>query len=290
MSEEAALPEIPPFDTPEQLFESNEESEVPEVQPPTKPTEEELDDKAFESGMNESMGQEPVKEEVISAPVLFAGLTEDEFKKVIAKANRVDELTERLKKTHDQAFGKIGQLEQVIRGFQQPVNQPSPISASSFAALTEYFGDADLAAALAKDLSNVTLASAAQQPTIDFDAMNQGLDDRFDGLSKDFEVKLLNIAHPDWQDLKASPEFETWKQTLKPEAVETLTASWDGSILAQAFTSFKTWKNKKASVAEDKQQRLNAAVPIKGNAAGNNTSVDDDAFNAGWKSVVEGRK
>lgn len=272
----------------DELFESiAEEPELVEAEVAVIPSDDETAAKGFDEAVAESLGQEP---EVKAEDQPAWALTEEQFNAVVEKANRYDELAAQTRKVSDQAFGKLGQLEQTLKSFQQQKAEPIPLSAESFKALTEYFGDADLAEALAKDLSGISLGQSAPTQTIDFDAMNQGLDERFSALNQDFELKLLSISHPDWRSIKEKPEFEEWRHTLKPDALETLDSTWEGNVLAQAFTSFKNWENKKVGTAKEKEKRLAAAIPIKGVAGGQQRTIEEDAFTAGLKSVLAGRK
>ncbi len=260
---------------------------------------------SFESGLNQSLGletvakaieQEPIKQEEVKA--LFAGFTEDEVKSAFSKAQQFDELNSRLTKTHDTAFGKIGQLEQTIKELKQAKESTSTFTKDSFKALAEYLDDDDMATALAQDLSSLHMGGQ-QQAEVDYNAINASFEEKFlamsqsftsqtDANKRDFETKLLTIQHPDWETVNASDEFTNWKATLKQEARDTLNTTWDGSVLGNAFTSFKTWQAKKTDIADKKQQRLQDGV-LPSSTSSRTQAPADDAFNQGLTQVLKNR-
>lgn len=261
----------------DQLFESSETFEEESVD--QGPTEEEIVAKSFDAGVNESLG---IKEEEAEQPKpqLIAGMTEDELKAAVSKAAQYDELAERLKRTHDTAFGKIGQLEQVIKSLQAKP-QVGKVSKETFKKLAEYFDDENIATALAEDFASVQL----DNEPVNLDEINAQFSSHLDELRQDFEAKLLTIQHPDWVDVYKSEEFNSWKGTLKPEAQQTIDTSWDGAVLAQAFTQFKSWKQAKAEAEANKQKRLEQNLEVKGHPGQSNPTFES-YFDQGLKKVL----
>lgn len=282
-----------------ELFESSEtfdETESQADEAPAGPSEEELAEKAFNDGLNKAQGIEPEPEpqESTPEPVRIAGMTEDELKAVLDKAAQFDQLNDRLKQTHDKAFGKIGQLEQMLKQIaDKPAStaKPMTVSKETFKRLAEVFDDEGVAEALAEDFAGLQF----EQPDLSefsktvADKVRESLREELKGeLTQEFEVKLLTARHPDWQELYHSEDFAHWKGTLKPEAQQTIDSSWDGSTLAKAFDQFKTWQNKRAESIEKRTKRLEDAVPIKGGGSGQR-KTDEDAFNRGLKKVLANR-
>ena len=294
------------------LFESSDkfddEITAPEV---AIENQEKLASESFESGLNQSLGVEPasavvepIKPSVTEeAKTLFAGYTEDQVKEVFGKAQQFDELNSRLTKTHDTAFGKIGQLEQTIKELKaarENLPEAKPLTKDSFKSLAEYLDDEDMAIALAKDLSELHLGGQqAEVIPVDYDAINAAFEEKFltmsqsftakaDETKKDFEIKLLTVQHPNWKDISVSDDFSNWKATLKQEARDTLNSTWDGTILGNAFTSFNKWQEKKAEITEKKQQRLQDAL-LPNSSSGRTQEPADDAFNQGLKQVLKNR-
>ncbi len=271
-------------------FESSETFELPDEQETKSPT---AEDQAFEDGVNSSLRIEPeIKEEV---KTLIAGMTEEELKEVLDKARRVDEINERLTKTGDKAFGKIGQLEYTLNQLKQ-ARESKPITKESFKHLEEYLGeDNEMTEALARDLSELQLGGSAQ--VIDYDAINSRVGTQLEEISKSFEQKILAVSHPDWQEItikeydsNGNPvfhdEFLAWTNTLNDKAKDTVFNSNDGLELSRAFTSYKDWRKKKADYEHNKQQRLDDAIRPRGGAPSKTTSTVNDPFYAGLNSVM----
>lgn len=271
---------------------------LPEVDPPkVEPTPEEIMEQNFNSGLSESRGEEPEKPDEPEPPKeeparLIAGYTEEEFKAVFEKAKKFDELDERLRQTHDKAFGKMGQMEQEFRELKQAKAAGKPISKESFKSLVDYFGDEDVAEAFANDLSELQLGGGnsvdAEALQAAFDEKLTAMNERFEAATQEFETKLLTLQHPDWEELKDSEDFAAWQNTLKPEARELLMSTWDGATLSQAFTKFKSWRTERDESAKKKEQRLLDAMPVNG-SGGRGHSAAEDAFNQGKNSVVRER-
>ena len=260
----------------------------------TGPTDEQVVEQAFDEGVNQSLG---LKDEGIAenqaeqpAPALIAGMTEDELKALLDKAKLVDQLQGEFTQFRDKAFGTIGNLKQQLGELSQSRAGQAQVSADSFKALTDYFGDDSLAQALAQDLSGISIGGG--QP-VDIDAV---LNERVSQIQIEFEKKLLSFSHPDWQDIAATdesgaftnPEFVTWVNSLKPEAKQVVLDSYDAVSLSRALSSFKDWRSKKAESAAQKEHRLQDAIQP-GGRSGPATKSSEDYFSQGLKKVISQR-
>lgn len=247
-------------------------------------------EQAFEEGLAKTTGDEIKTDESTPAPELIGGVPVDEFKTVFEKAKKFDELEAKYQQLHDKAFGTIGQLKQELNGLKNQQGG-SPVTADAFASLTEYFGDGELAEALAKDLTGLKIGGTGGA-ALDDAKIDEKINGMLDAKTREFETKLLTIQHPDWKQLAAGEEFAAWKNTLSPEAKTTLDETWDGAVLSDAFTKFKDWRVKKAESEQKKQQRLENNMQPKGvSSASGRSSIQgfDDAFNSGVKSVLNSR-
>lgn len=256
----------------------------------------------FDKGLAETIRSDAGVEESPEMAKLIAGLTEDELKVVFDKARQVDDINERLTKTHDRVFGKIGQLEQSFKQLsetKQPVEQHQPveITKENLANLSEYFEDEAVIEAFVKDLNKINFGGShvvQQAPEIDFTPVN----DQLTEIKNTFETKLLYLAHPDWFELTVkeydenknpvyTDDFIAWKQSLPPEGREILDTSADGLVLAKAYTEFKNWRAKKADFADKKKQRLEASVRPSGVGSSNKQELQaESSFKAGLRSVL----
>jgi len=274
------------------MFESTEVIEdVEDEEVQTTPSEPQ-EDVHFQEGFSaitgdkeeEAVQPDPVKEELIG------GLSKADFDAIVEKANRVDELNDRLRQVSDKAFGSIGNITQQLSQLKQ--NQPQPrtdISKDAFKALTEYYGDDSLAEALANDLREIGLIqTASAAPAYSQEDFTAALAERTEELERSMNMKLLSLKHPDWEETKDAPEFKGWAATLPESDQELLYNTWDPLVLSKAFDNFKSWNNKKAEVEDKKKARLEAAMLPTGGRSGANDSTED-YFNQGMNKVLKGR-
>ena len=245
-------------------------------------------DKSFEDALEPPKEGEPdtAKEEV-QAKRYYETLSDDEFKSVFEKARRFDELNERLKKTNNDAFGRIGGLENAIKEMRASAPQAVEINSAALKNLAEYFGDDSdgLVDALAKDLSALQLG-IPMAPDFDIDARLASESEKIYGkqaeheqklqdMKRELDLKILTLQHPNWEELNTVPEktkeFIGWQQTLKAEdrkALDEASFNYDVRALSVALTKFNAWKAKKDEFEQTKNQRLqDNLVPTKGNGA-----------------------
>ena len=273
------------------LFESNDNFDDIDPIDPIEPNEEEIVEDNFNEGIAIARNEEP---EAPAIPETPFSLSKQDWEEVAAKAKSYDDLQERLTKTHDKAFGKIGQLEQELKelkAIRAQQFEPTQITKDTFKNVTEYFADEDFAEKLASDLASVQFGGYGTS-SADIEIIRQEMA----SFKQESEVKLLTVLHPDWIDVVNKPEFETWQQSLSPEGKAELAAlqseRWDGLQAAKAITGFKNWEKRKADAEAKKQERLAQAVPLKGAGTTARTSTLDseDAFNAGLANVQKSRK
>ena len=239
---------------------------------------------------------------------IYEDMSDDELKDIFSKARQVDELNERLTKTHKDAFGRIGGLEKTVKELKEAKSNPQQVNISKdlFKNLAEYLGDdSEIPDALAKDLSALQLG-IPMTPNLDIDAKlaaqeakfaerQKELMDKLLETKRDLEVRLLSFQHPDWEEINTVPEktqeFIDWQMTLKPQdrqVLESASNNWDAKTLSSALTKFKDWKAKKTEFENSKNNRLAGNVPpTNGNSYSRPTKTNDayeSAFNAALRS------
>lgn len=273
------------------LFESNDNFDDIDPIDTIEPNEEEIVEDNFNEGIAIARNEDP---EAPAIPETPFSLSKQDWEEVAAKAKSYDDLQERLTKTHDKAFGKIGQLEQELKELKAIRTQqfePIQITKDTFKNVTEYFADEDFAEKLASDLASIQFGGYGTS-SADIEIIRQEMA----SFKQESEVKLLTVLHPDWKEAINKPEFEIWQQSLSPEGKAELAAlqseRWDGLQAAKAITGFKNWEKRKADAEAKKQERLAQAVPLKsaGTTARTSTLDSEDAFNAGLKAVQKSRK
>lgn len=213
---------------------------------------------------------------------LIAGYTEEQLKAAMAKLERLDQLQSTIDHVKDSAFGQLGNLKQAIdelKGRKSKLN----VSKDTFKNLSAYFEDenGNVAEALASDLAALELDS------FDTEGFLNGIQERLEKISESYELKLLRIQHRDWEQVVASDEFQKWKSTLPPEGQAILDNSWDALEVGDAISRFKEHQKAKAELIEKRQRRLEENMPVKGGSDPVVTQFEEDAFRAGYNSVVK---
>lgn len=273
------------------------------------------DDSGFESGFAEARGEEPPVTESVSneepaveqgqqqaeAPAaetpqeetpeqnLIAGLTDEQLRGVLAKANMVDDLVVRIEKTH----GKIGELNRTIQQLQQK-NGSANLSAGQLKRLSGEYPE--LASLLAEDLSEALAGTGGgQTQQLDPSAFDARVAEQVSAVEKKFEKKLVLRDHPDFDQVCQSDDFRLWLTTvLPPEESARLNTAWESEYVSGQITAFKTWRAAAAESAEktreSRNKRLESAVaPTGSRSVTPNQPSPDDEFEAGFKQVRNSR-
>lgn len=268
---------------------------------PVPPTEADIYEQGFNEGLGEAGDANTPKPESQEVPKRFyETVTDDEFKAVFDKAKQYDALNDRVKKDQNETFGRIGSLEQSLKQISDMKPTPVPVTKDAFKHLSEYFGDDDneLVVALAQDLAQMQLGIPLM-PNIDLEARfadeqsrieqrQQEFAQQQDQLRREFEVKLVDMQHPDWREISQSDEFNGWLNTLKPDDKKTLETAWDGIVIARGISKFKDWQAKKADYETQKNQRLEANIPLNGSGGSRPQPNFDSDYQRGFDSAFKG--
>lgn len=271
----------------------------PEPAPPAEPTEEDEYSKAFNEAIGESvpeeLGETALAPEDKPGQRIYETMSDDELDAIFRKAREVDDLKERVRKTHDTFGGRIGSLEAALRNLSENRPTPAPVKRENFKHLEEYLGeDSEMLDALANDLASLQLGIPLT-PNFDLDVKLAEAEKRFaeqneqfaaaiETIKSDFELKVLNVAHPDWEELKQTDDFVDWQKTLTDEARTKLTTTWSGVELAQFFTKFKDWRKRKDEYQDAQKRRLEGNIPVRSNGfARPYIATNENDYSRGFK-------
>jgi hypothetical protein len=167
----------------------------------------------------------------------------------------------------------------------------------------------ELGAMLEEDLSDVfgSTATPATAPAPEAPQQNDApapvqpvdplADERVQQVLRQKDMAIVDAVHPDWRDLKATPEFNVWRTSLPATAQDLLANTWDHQVLIDAFKDFKTYRQQQATQAQaqaeagkQRGKRLEDAIPATTGASTGRAAVDEDAeFAAGFNKVRSGR-
>lgn len=250
---------------------------------------------------------------VEAAKVALAGLTEDQLKDLLA---RVPEVERRLEAQMQKVTGKLGEFNRTLQSLQQMQASGRP---AEQAAARKIAGDMlkrtrqaypDLADAIANDLNEIFATSASDGGQSGQDAtkaQQQGaqnvqgptpeqiaqftqarIADAVGHVTRQQELKLLAMRHPDFQQVAASADFRLWAESLPAEDRAQVFTSEDALYVAEKLDAFKAFRSQQAAQADAKkasaQKRLAQAVaPTSGNPGhAAPIQTEEDAFLAGF--------
>jgi hypothetical protein len=240
-----------------------------------------------------------------NAPV---ALTKAEVEALRAAAATIPQLQEELRRTRDTTAGKIGSIQQELKAIAARAADGQKPALAQLKRLRAEFPE--LGQMLEEDLADAFATPAAANPDPQGNAgdapapqadpvmVDPLADERVQQVLKQKEQAIVDAVHPDWRDLRKTPEFSEWRSQLPQAAQDLLASSWDAKVLVDAFKGFKDWKHKRdeqaaaqADANKQRGKRLENAIPAtRGSTTGINAVDDDAAFEAGFKAVRTGSR
>lgn len=245
------------------------------------------------AGYNKTRGEEPPVESVVAEPS-----TEQESQApadaptAIEEHPSVTDLAEELKALkakvasssgEPDAIRKLhGEIGNINRTLKQMQTADAPDSDELSAALKQAEEAAaeypELAGPQVKVLKLLQASIAnktAERPDLSA-TISQAVIER----KRQDDIEALADEHPDYRDVYASSEFQTWLSSKPAAYQEKLNSTWNPAIASRGLTEFK--EARKAQ--ERKQNRLAAAVAPQGvqQRAQSSTLPDEAGFNAGY--------
>lgn len=159
--------------------------------------------------------------EVVPAVTPAVSVTEDQLKELMATAGSVKELTDGLKKLRDDAFGKIGGIERLIKQAEKMTDSKLDLTLTD-----EDFAEVDsevpmLTKPLQKLFTKILKQAKVKVPAADavdveslrtqfHQEIEAKMQEREFNLQKDLELRLLSYQHPGWRETIAKQDFKDW--------------------------------------------------------------------------------
>lgn len=236
-------------------------------------------------------------------------LTKKQLDDLQAQLAAIPMLQDELRKTRDTTAGKLGSIQQQMQSLADKAAAGQRPAQAQLKRLKAEFPE--LGQMLEEDLSEAFGSTQAQDPGQPGDRRaddgNQPpvqhqvdplADERVQHVLRQKDMAIVDAVHPDWRNLKATTEFNEWRQGLPPAAQQLLATTWDAQVMVDAFAHFKSDMATRATQAQAQAQarnqrgkRLDAAIPATtGSPSGINAPDDDAAFEAGFNSVRPGRR
>lgn len=205
----------------------------------------------------------------------YAQITEEQLAELTARAAKVADLEQALKRDRDAIYGTIG-------GLQRSINSRQAISLPK-----------DKLDALRNDLPEVAelldaMAQATTAPTVDQEAIVKSAEERFkpqleaarqEALTlarQELRAELLSQVHPTWQADTETPEFQTFVKAQGQEFMGKLakaSAEWDHRVIGDALTQWKAAKKRADTSANTRRDRMAANVTPRGSSSPANPSM-----------------
>lgn len=239
-------------------------------------------------------------------------VTAEQLKELLATSGSVKELTDGLKKLRDDAFGKIGGLERLIKQAEKVTDSGLDLTLTD-----EDFAEVDqevpmLTKPLQKLVTKILKQAKVKVPTaetIDVTALREQwhaeietkMAERELNLSRSFEERLLTDRYPEWKETVVTPEFKTWlanEDKLSPGYQRTFMESWSAREIGGVLKKFNahqadaekaktqpspTPKPKVATPSQSRVERLKEAIPPKASSVTpkpKGPQTEEEAFDA----------
>jgi hypothetical protein len=230
----------------------------------------------------------------------FRQITEEDYAALMNLGKTVNDLREEQTRKFDQAFGKIGGTEQLLRNIQSatPRGKIPQLTKEDMGALAEnyeYMSD-DLLAVLNKTLSKLEgtgTAGAVVDPQQVASMVQEGVSKALPELAAEIErnterkleFKAVKKAHPDAEEIFAAPEFKQWFVDTKQQD------SWDADKVIPVLKAYKEFKSPPAPTPKptpgapvNRTAALKDAVNPVGAGGVPKAKTEDDDFVAGYNS------
>lgn len=235
----------------------------------------EQSDQGLAAGFNRVRGEQPPTEEPAREvePIdTQEQIDQEALRQAIAKVPDLEQFrghtAEELRKVH----GKFGELQRSI----QQLSQSSTVNSEARKAAVEKLkGEYPELAELITPLVG----------GVDMSAVKQIVDESVSKVAQEANVRIEQIQaqmrltkkHPDWEDVRTTPEYTAWLGQLPQDERQKFLNTWDSDLVSTKLTHFKTWRDQANSKKQDHQQRLARSVQPAGVPARGQTRLPDSA-------------
>ena len=206
----------------------------------------------------------------------------DELKALKAKvAASSNSDPEAVRKLH----GEIGNITRMLKALQNPPKgEEAPTDDELVAVMKAAEANAEEYPEIVGPLVKALKVAIARQPAAQFKP--EDIDERVTtAVSRARETdarEMLAEEHPDFETVRATPEYKAWLASKPPEFQQRFENTWNPAVVARGLTEFKDSLKKR----EQKQTRLAAAVTPQGvpQKAGPSAISDEEALLIGYQS------
>ncbi len=228
-----------------------------------------------ETAPEETPVVEPVVEETKPAP---ATLTTEQIEAMIANASSVQDVRAAIAKLRDDAFGRVGGIERLIKDIQAatPQGVQVEVTEDDMKELKEEYPGlmtplvSGLTRVLGKMKGTKTVPSVPSLTQAEIESIADAkADAKVQAISQTMLRDQLRMQHRDWETVVgpkgSETEFRKWLKADAEKERQALT-SFDPVYLADVISEFKATKKPKPAAPVDttRSARLEEAVPVRG--------------------------
>jgi len=218
-------------------------------------------------------------------------LTVAEYEALMSAASAVEELRTTQSEQIRKAFGKLGEVQQVVNSLKSQPSSFAQVSLDDFPEMAEEYPDiAQLIVGAANKLGERSRSSGSTVTTEQIQAMVQEhlqatpQPDIRATVEDLVEQRLLSRRHRDWVEVVKAEGFNQWLSQKPAAEAERIRNSRDADEVADAIDAFKKAVNPKPTARPQNSRFAESAAPRgTGGPSANSESPLDD-LEAGYAS------
>jgi len=220
----------------------------------------------------------------------IVNLTKDQFERLSAAADRLNELETTVRKQFDTAFGGMGALKQMVQKLQTetPAGQPLELSEDDFQELREEYPE--LADHTVAGLRKIFGRFKGTGTAFDAETFDKKVNERVSAAVSEARRETLEVMFPDWEQEVRTEAFGNWLNG-QPDDVKALAASdkvTDAARMLRLYDKAKAAPKAPAATPSPTPapnraftRTTAAAVPPRGDGGHPPGPSEDDDFTAG---------
>lgn len=199
----------------------------------------------------------------------------------ILEPSEVAALREQLERDLSKVHGKIGEINKHVIGLQRQTGADNEQRKVALGKLRDDYPE------LADSIEPLLSGGGISQEQIT-QMVNEQLAAERDQLTKAIAQAKLTAKHPDWEEVKASREFNEWFNAKPEDERQAVSSTWDSGAVSKLFTDFKGHQAAIQAQERSKQAKLAGAATPRGapSTAARQSRVPDSAgLAAGFNRV-----
>ncbi len=193
-------------------------------------------------------------------------------------------------------YGELGSIKQALKELRETkppaaAGEPAQLPPDLAAVLAEVDRVAeefpDLAGPLANAIKAIgKQAAAAPAPAPAVQLSDEEFDARYEKRKQIEAVEALTEEHPDFAEIRETPEYKEWLKTLEDGYRTRFIKTWNPAVVSKGLTEFKTWRAAAQAAKTEKENRLKSAITPAGEGAPGPSQLPDSAgISVGYNKV-----